>query len=78
VQNKGIPSDILTLKLEGPVNILDLLTRLGFCASKGEAKRLVAQGAVKFENEKIAEITATIGSEGIIQSGKRNYAKIVF
>ena len=34
-------------------NILDLLVELGFVASKGEAKRLIAGGGVKIDNEYI-------------------------
>lgn len=78
VQNKGVPANLAETKLNTPVNVLDLLVQLNFSASKGEAKRLVAQGGVKFEGEKITDITATIGQNGVLQAGKRNYAKIVF
>jgi len=78
VQNKGVPADIAEKKLGAPVCVLDLLVQLGFSTSKGEAKRLVAQGGVKFEGEKITALDAVISTGGVLQAGKRNYAKIVF
>ncbi len=78
VQNKGIPSDLKETRLGAPTPVLDLLVQLGFSASKGEAKRLVAQGAVKFEGEKISDISVMVSQNGVLQAGKRNYAKIVF
>lgn len=34
--------------------IIDILLRLGFVSSKSEARRLIRQGAVKFNDKKIA------------------------
>ncbi len=78
VQNKGIPSDIREVKLTAPKNIVDLLAELNFIPSKSEGKRLIAGGGVKFDGEKVADITLNIEKSGILQAGKRNYAKIIF
>ncbi len=78
VQNKGIPSDIETVKLNEPKGILDLIVSLNFTPSKGEAKRLIQGGGVKFDNEKISNPQTIIDKEGILQAGKRKYAKITF
>jgi len=78
VQNKGIPDDIPEIKLSEAKNILDLLLELNFVQSKGEAKRLIAGGGVKFEGEKISAIDFVVEKNGVIQGGKRKYAKIVF
>ncbi len=75
VQNKGIPDDIQEFTIKSP-NIIDILVDLNFAQSKGEAKRLIAGGAVKFNNEKITDIQTKIEQEGILQGGKRKYAKI--
>lgn len=40
VQNKGVPDDIEEIKLNEPINILDLIVKLNFTTSKGEAKGL--------------------------------------
>lgn len=77
VSNKGIPDDIQEYNLVESRNVLDLLLELGFIQSKGEGKRLVQGGGVKFEGEKIAEPTYLIEKAGILQAGKRKFVKIV-
>lgn len=77
VSNKGIPTDIPEYKLKGETNILDLLVELNFVASKGEAKRLIQGGGVKFDGEKISDIQFLITKEEILQAGKRNFVKII-
>ena len=77
VSNKGIPDDIQEYKLVESKNIIDLLLELNFIQSKGEGKRLIQGGGVKFEGEKISEPTFLVENEGIIQAGKRKFVKIV-
>lgn len=77
VQNKGVPDDTPEIKVNSN-NILDILVELNFVQSKGEAKRLITGGGVKFEGEKITDTQATLDKEGILQGGKRKYAKIKF
>jgi len=80
VQNKGLPEDIPSFELTEDKNILDLLVELGFVASKGEAKRLIAGGGVKIDNEKVTDTTLTITkptSEIILQAGKRKYMRLI-
>ena len=53
VSNKGIPDDIESVKIDAEgINILDLLVKLSFVQSKGEAKRLIQGGGVKLDGEK--------------------------
>ena len=77
VQNKGVPDDIPEFKIKDSNNVTDILVELGFAQSKGEAKRLIAGGGVKFDGEKISDVQAVIEKEGILQGGKRKYAKIL-
>lgn len=76
VSKKGIPQDIKEYIIERNKNILDVLLEFKFVQSKGEAKRLIQGGGVKFEGEKISDISFAIDKNGILQSGKRNFAKI--
>ena len=78
VQKKGVPDDIQEFKADKGENILDVLLKLGFVQSKGEAKRLIAGGGVKFDGEKVAGIDFALDKEGVLQGGKRKYAKIIF
>ena len=79
VSNKGIPEDIDCVAVENGKAILDLLVELNFCASKGEAKRLIQGGGVKIDGEKIAALDYTVSfdKEVILQAGKRKFAKLV-
>lgn len=77
VSNKGIPQDIPEYKIEEGKNILDFLVELNFVQSRGEAKRLIQGGGVKIDGEKISDLNYTIINEGILQSGKRNFIKLV-
>ena len=52
-------------------NIVDLLVESGLCPSKSEAKRIIEQGGIKLNNEKILDIQKTIKIEEptILQKG---------
>ncbi|MCH5353561.1 MAG: tyrosine--tRNA ligase [Acutalibacter sp.] len=67
---------------DGKIGILDLLLKAGLTASKGEGRRLVQQGGVSVNEEKIADIakefTADDFADGelIIKKGKKVFHKI--
>lgn len=77
VSNKGIPQDIPEYKIKEDKNILDLLVELNFVQSRGEAKRLIQGGGVKIDGEKISDLNYKVINEGILQSGKRNFVKLI-
>lgn len=79
VQNKGIPEDIESFKMTEDKNILDLIVDFGFVASKGEAKRLIAQGGVKLDNEKVSDTAFVVKVPSVpivLQAGKRKYMRL--
>ena len=76
VQNHQTPEDIDEINGINK-NILDILVEKNFAKSKSDAKRLIQQGAVKFDDEKIDDINFVVTKSGIIKSGKRNYVKVV-
>jgi tyrosyl-tRNA synthetase len=52
----GSGGDLPTLAIDaGQIGIIDALTQLGFAASKGEAKRKIAEGAVKADDAVISD-----------------------
>ena len=77
VSNKGIPDDIPEYNLTENKNILDLLIEVNFIQSKGEGKRLIQGGGVKFDGEKISEPSFILDKAGILQAGKRKYIKLI-
>ncbi len=65
----------------GAITILDLLVKAGLAASKGEARRLVQQGGVSANEEKVADIGASFDEEQlkagvVIRKGKKVFHKI--
>ena len=67
----------------GSIDVLTLLVKCGLAASKGEARRLVQQGGVSVNDEKVAAIETTFGCEQftgdgvIIKKGKKVFHKAV-
>jgi len=81
VQKKCIPDDIQTIEIAEDTSLLDIIVDLNFTQSKAEAKRLFQGGAVKIDGEKVTDISFKVNfsnkNEIILQSGKRNFAKLV-
>jgi tyrosyl-tRNA synthetase len=78
-QKRELPEDMPTHKLAAPQNIVDLLAEVGLAPSKSQARRLVAQGGVRLDGEKVESIEETVipGEEAILQVGKRKFVRIV-
>lgn len=77
---KGLPDTIPEIKIEEiKLNILDLIVQVGFASSKAESRRLVQQGGVTIDGEKISDITQdiTFDTEKILKVGKRNFIKLL-
>ncbi|MBU1099019.1 MAG: tyrosine--tRNA ligase [Bacteroidetes bacterium] len=78
--NKGIPDDIPEYKSEeSETNILDLIVIIEFAPSKGEARRLVQQGGVSIDGEKVSDIAQSVvfDNEQILKVGKRKFMKLL-
>lgn len=83
-QQRALPTDIPEVKLDaaayenGEAGIVNLVFDLGLADSKGEARRMVQQGAVKINEEKVADINASVklADEMVVQVGKRKFAKV--
>ena len=67
----------------GSIDVLTLLVKCGLAASKGEARRLVQQGGVTVNDEKVPAIETTFGCEQftgdgvIIKKGKKVFHRAV-
>lgn len=80
VAKGGIPEDIKEIKIEEKeIGICDLLLKVGFAVSKGEAKRMIAGKGVKINGEMIENITLTITITEplILQFGKNKFVKVI-
>ncbi len=78
-QKKELPEEMPTHKLTAPQNILDLLLEAGLAPSKSQARRLIAQGGVRLDGNKVESIEETVipGEEAILQVGKRRFVRLV-
>ena len=58
---KETPQDTPTIAIpKDEINVIDLLTETGLCETRGEAKRLIRQGGVTLEKEKISDINLSV------------------
>ena len=75
--NKEIPQDIAEYKLSPGNNIIDIILNSGLAPSRNEGRRLIQQGAVTLDNEKIEKEDTVITDEGILKVGKRRFLKLI-
>ncbi|MEX0771268.1 MAG: tyrosine--tRNA ligase [Balneolaceae bacterium] len=80
VINKEIPDDSLTLAFDAGSShrLLDVIAKTEFTSSNGETKRLMKQGGVSLDDEKVTdigfELTFEKGKKHTLKVGKRNFA----
>jgi len=77
---KGVPEDIPTLTLapETEVWLPSLLAHAGLTKSNSEARRLIAQGAVKIDGERLDAETVARSElvDRVLQVGKRRFIRL--
>ena len=78
IVNKENPDEMDEFKVKNETTIVDLLFDSGLAPSRGEAKRLIKQGAVKIDGVKIDKLDYQLHSNEnkIIKAGKRRFLKI--
>ena len=76
---KDIPDQIDEFKLISKLKLIDIMVNNNLVSSKGDAKRMIKQGAVKINDQKISDILTEIKpqSECIIKVGKRKFLKLI-
>ena len=78
IVNKGIPKDVKVVAIENNIKLVDFLFNYNLVASKGEAKRLIKQSAVKVNDDVVSDIhlNLEISKAYTIKVGKRRFIKI--
>ena len=75
-----LPDDMpeLTLRLEGPALLVQVLKQAGLTTSTSEAMRMIEQGAVRANGDKVSDRSATLpaGEAVVLQVGKRKFARV--
>ena len=79
VVNKGVPDEIPEFKLQNEDLIVNVIFGSGLLKSKGEARRMIKQSAVKLDGVIVDDIQATISPRGeqILKVGKRRFLKVI-
>lgn len=77
---KDIPDVIEERIIDGPADqsLVDVMVATGLVTSKGEARRLIQQGGVKVDGEKVADIAAVLNfaEPRIVRAGKLKFLRI--
>ena len=81
-QQGGVPEDMPEVKvswMQAP--LVDVLVEVGFCASKGDARRQITEGGVKVDGVVVEDVGAMVEMDGrgdgvVVQKGKRWWVRI--
>ena len=78
----GLPDDIpeMTIAAAEPVWVPQLLLDAGMVASTSEGRRMIKQGAVSIDGEKVSDMNGTVPPKGelLLKVGKRRFCKVTF
>ena len=82
--SENMPSTVLPEEAftNGTVSVIDLLVLTGLAPSKGEARRLIQQGGVAVDGEKVSDIAAEVRTSDfdkgqiILKKGKKVFHKV--
>lgn len=80
--NSNMPSTTLTDDdfTDGVISVLDMMIKAGIAKSKGEGRRLIQQGGVAVNDEKVTDVNMTLSasdfdSDIILRKGKKVFHK---
>jgi tyrosyl-tRNA synthetase len=74
----GGNAELLTKEVENVVTIVDAMVAAGVAKSKGEARRLIEQGGVSVDEDKVTDANAPVPSkEFVLHKGKKVHLKII-
>jgi len=76
----GLPDEVEEHRLTASMNLIDLMAACGLAASKGEARKLVRQGAVSLDGARITDEALVLDAThagAVLKVGKRRFLKLV-
>jgi len=78
IVNKGVPEDVDEVSIQIDIKLIDFLLDHSLVGSKGEAKRLIKQSAVKINDKTVNDVHIILKPdiEYTIKVGKRRFIKI--
>ncbi len=76
-QKGAMPDEMPEFEFSGEIGLANLLKEAGLVASTSEANRMVQQGGVKIDGEKVDDAKLVIkASSAVYQVGKRKFARV--
>lgn len=80
---RELPEEVEELHIESfvqnsEVDIVNLLVSLNILSSKSEVKRLIEQGGLKINEEKVTSFKIKVSNGDILRVGKKQFFKLVF
>jgi tyrosyl-tRNA synthetase len=83
-QQHEIPAEMDEIKImvdeleEGKLWIVALLSKLGLVTSNGDARRMILQGGVRIDQEKVSEVELHVAVRDgmVVQVGRRKFARV--
>ncbi|KXB97560.1 MAG: tyrosine--tRNA ligase [Chlorobi bacterium NICIL-2] len=76
-RHKEVPEEIETVPLQLPMPLVEAVVAAGLVPSKSEARRLIAQGGVYVNGERVTDHAAVLArGEHIVKVGKRRFVRI--
>ncbi len=75
----GLPEDMPEEPLNEPERVVDILRRLNYVSSGGEAKRLMQQNGIRLNEQPLTDPSATITLDmlpAVLQVGKRKFVRL--
>jgi len=79
IVNKGVPEDVDEVSIQIDIKLIDFLLDNSLVGSKGEAKRLIKQSAIKINDKTVDDVHIILkpNIEYTIKVGKRRFIKII-
>lgn len=82
--SENMPTTVISAQQlqDGKIGLLDLMLACGIIPSKGEGRRLIEQGGVSLDDEKVGEVTKIITKDElekgiVIKKGKKVYHRAI-
>jgi len=80
VRERALPDEIPEHTFEAPdgeLGLLDAIVKLGFASSNSEARRLIAQGGVRLDDERARDASRRLAPGSyLLKVGKRKLARV--